>query len=366
MRNSKAFWAAAFFLSLALPEKGSKEPLWKVTLPGESAGSPSVYAREAIVATKNGLLGAWDRSGRAAWKQKLPAGCLAAPAVDRNGDIYVACADGSLLRFSSTGKQIWQCGLKQGLLATPLLADTVLFTVSESGRVSRISKKEGAILKQTDLNLPVHSSPVWSAGRRHLLVPTKDCFLVALSQELRVLWKFKTTGVILSSPAVTPRDEVYLTSMDHHLYKLDPAGRPIWKFKARGWIKASPVIDENGRAYVGSYGRRFNAIGADGKPLWRFHSTASFTASAAIDEAGTIYCGDTSGTVYALGRGGKLSWKYKSADFITSDLTILPDKILLAGSVDGTLLAFQIGQPMSRKAWWAKYLGNLSNSGFDE
>lgn len=366
MKNKKILLAALFCLSLVLPADNVKNPAWKVFLPGESAGSPAAYAGKAIVAAKNGLLLALDGNGKLLWKQKLPAGCLAAPAIDLNGDIYAACANGSLLRFSAAGKPAWQVELKQELLATPLLAAETLFTVSGAGQVCKVRKKDGIVIKQVELHLPVHSSPVWDAKRKNLLVPVKDYFLVAISQELGIIWKFRTAGVNLSAPAVTPGNEIYLTSMDHHLYKLNAAGRLLWKYKARGWIKASPVIDEHGRVYFGSYDRQFYAFGSDGRPLWQFQGKAQFTASAAIDEAGNLYCGDTSGTVYALDRDGRLAWGYKSPDFITADLTIMPEKILLAGSIDGTLLAFRIQHPLSKKAWWAKYLGNLSNSGFDE
>jgi outer membrane protein assembly factor BamB len=366
MKINKILFAAIFCLSLLLPASEDKKPLWKIQLVAECAGSPAAFAQTAIVVTKNGMLGTLDSAGKTIWQQKLPAGCLAAPAVAPNGDIYVACTDGSLLRFSATGKQIWQIRLEQEVLATPLLATETLFAVSGSGQVYRIAQKDGAILKKIALDLPVHSSPVWDLHRQNLLVPVKDYYLLALNQDLQILWKFKTLGVNYSVPAVTAKNEIYLTSMDHYLYKLTADGRLLWKYKVQGWLKASPVIDEKGRVYFGSYDSHFYAVDTDGKPLWQFQGRASFTASAALDAAGNVYCGDTSGTVYALDRNGKLTWQYKSGDFISADMTILPEKILLAGSIDGTLLAFKIGQPMSRKAWWAKYLGNLRNSGFDE
>lgn len=362
----KKFIFIVLCFSLLLAAHAETHLAWKINLVSELAGSPAVLAQTAIVVTKSGVLSAVDSSGKKVWQQKLPAGCLAPPAVAENNDIYVACANGSLLRFSAAGKEIWRINLEQMLQATPLLAVDTLFTVSNSGQVWRISQKDGAILKKAALDLPVHSSPVWDAQRRNMLVPVKDFCLLALSQDLRILWKFKTIGVNFSTPAVTPQNEIYLTSMDHHLYKLNANGQLLWKYKAKGWLKASPVIDEKGRVYFGSYDNYFYAVDRDGKSLWQFKGKASFTASAALDAAGNVYCGDTSGTVYALDSNGKLTWQYKSADFITADMTILPEKILLAGSIDGTLLAFKIEQPMSRKAWWAKYLGNLRNSGYDE
>jgi outer membrane protein assembly factor BamB len=355
----------ALFLGLALPG-AQRQPLWKVVLPAEFAGAPAVSGRTAVVAIRSGELLALDSLGKTAWTQKLAAGCLAAPAIDADGDIYVACADGSLLRFTSTGREVWRTGPGQETLATPLLGNDVLYAVAAGGRVSKVRKQDGAVLKQAELGVRVHSSPVWDAQRRLLLVPAMDFCLLALDTELEVRWRFRTAGVIYSVPAVTPRNEIFLTSLDHHLYKLDHSGRLLWKFKAAGWINASPVVDGKGRAYVGSYDRYFYAVSAAGRELWRFQGRAQFTASAVIDRAGFVYCGDTSGTIYALDRRGRLAWEYKSPDFITGQMTILPDRVLLAGSIDGTLLAFAIEQPLSRRAWWAKFLGNLANSGFDE
>jgi outer membrane protein assembly factor BamB len=341
-------------------------PAWTFSLGSACPGSPAVAAGRAVVATRDGVLLALDKDGKESWQRKLPGGCLASPALDANGDIFVACADGTVLRFTAAGKEVWRVDLDDEMLATPLLAADALYAVGGAGRVSKVSKKDGALMKKIELALPVHSSPVWDAGKKNLLVPTKDNFLFALDTELNVRWKFKTTGVIYSAPAVTPLNEVYFTAMDHHLYKLDNNGRLLWKYRAKGWVKASPVIDEKGRVYFGSYDRNFYAVSDDGQPLWQYKGKAQFTASAAIDAAGNLYCGDTSGTVYALDRNGRLVWEYKSPDFITADLTIMPDKLLLAGSIDGILLAFRTGQPLAKKAWWAKYLGNLSNSGFDE
>jgi outer membrane protein assembly factor BamB len=366
MKIKNIIFVVLFCLSLLLTASIDKKPLWKIQQGAECAGSPAASAGSVIMVTKNGMLGALDSAGTTLWQQMLPAGCLAAPAIAPNNDIYVACIDGSLLRISAEGKTIWRINLEQELLATPLLATETLFAVSSSGRVWRIGQKDGVILNKLELQLPVHASPIWDARKRNLLVPVKDFYLLALNQELQVLWKFKTLGVIASSPAVTPKNEIYLTSMDRHLYKLTAAGRLLWKYKARGWLKGSPVIDEKGRVYFGGYDKYFYAVNMDGKLLWRFLGKASFTAGAALDAAGNVYCGDTSGTVYALDRNGKLAWRYKSEDFITADMAILPEKILLAGSIDGTLLAFKIERPLSRKAWWAKYLGNLRNSGYDE
>ena len=149
-----------------LPAENVKDPTLEDLSCRRKRRAPAVFAGKAIVAAKNGRLYSLDGAGKLLWKQRLPSGCLAAPAIDRDGDIYVACANGSLLRFSASGKPLWQVELKQELLATPLLAAETLFTVSGAGRVCKIRKKDGVVLKQAELHLTVHASPVWDARRR--------------------------------------------------------------------------------------------------------------------------------------------------------------------------------------------------------
>jgi outer membrane protein assembly factor BamB len=365
MRFNKLILAACGCLLLARAA-WAREPLWKIGLGSEIAGAPAATAGRAIVVTKGGLLVALGEGGRIVWKRKLPGGCLAAPAVDRDGSVYVAGADGTLLRFSAGGKELWRAALGQKLLSTPLPGDRCLFQVGGDGRVWRIRKQDGRVEKQADLGMAVHASPVWDKARQCVLVPAKDYFLLAVDRELGVRWKFRTAGVNFAPPAVTPRGEIYCASMGRTLHKLAGDGHPLWSYRTQGWIKASPVVDSEGRAYVGCYDRQVHAVDADGRGRWKFPGRAQFTAGAVLDDAGRLYCGDTSGTVYALDGNGRKVWEYKSPDFITSDLTILPGRVLLAGSIDGTLLAFRVERPLSRRAWWAKSLGNLANSGFDE
>ena len=123
---------------------------------------------------------------------------------------------------------------------------------------------------------------------------------------------------------------------------------------------------------------RYDRVSVTGRNFRQFLNLSSIPEPQAVEQAlvhlngrgenleAVVSAGGETFLVYALGRDGRLIWEHKSPDFITSDLAILPTKVLLAGSIDGTLLAFRIDQPMSQKAWWAKYLGNLANSGFDE
>lgn len=340
---------------------------WQLDVGGEFVGSPAVAGHDLVIAGKGGRLMKVSMEGKVLWQREYPSPFFAPPVLDAGGTIYVAALDGTVRRVSATGEPLWEVRLDGEVRAAPLLDETALYCVTGQGRIFRIDRARGTLLGQGDLKVPVFSSPIWDERQHHLLLLVKDFWLLAVDRQLQVTWRFRTAGVNFSVPAVTPAGAIYVTSMDHHLYKLAADGRLLWKFKSGAWIMASPVIDERGRVYFGSYDKFFYAVDAGGKSLWRFEGRASFSATAVIDAAGNVYCGDQSGTVFALDGRGRLRWQYKAEDFITSGLTILPGRnLLVVGSIDGKLLAFHCDRPLSRRAWWAKYLGDLRNSGRDE
>ena len=57
-----------------------------------------------------------------------------------------------------------------------------------------------------------------------------------------LVWKFKTKGRVLSSPAVSG-DRVYVGSSDGRLYAIDRAsGAERWQFASKGPIASSPAV----------------------------------------------------------------------------------------------------------------------------
>ncbi|MEM2050807.1 MAG: PQQ-binding-like beta-propeller repeat protein, partial [Thermoproteota archaeon] len=52
----------------------------------------------------------------------------------------------------------------------------------------------------------------------------------------RLKWKYRTGGMILSSPAIGADGTIYFGSDDTHLYALNPDGSLKWKYKTDGKI----------------------------------------------------------------------------------------------------------------------------------
>ena len=145
-----------------------------------------------------------------------------------------------VLRFTSAGKRVWQADLDWRCWPPPCCLLMPCTRPAATGRVSKVRKKDGALMKKVELGLPVHSSPVWDAGRRVLLVPTKDYFLFALDRSSTCSGNTRQPGSSSRSRpsrrgtrCISPPWTTTSTSWTR-------AAALLWKFKARGWVKASP------------------------------------------------------------------------------------------------------------------------------
>lgn len=155
-----------------------------------------------------------------------------------------------------------------------------------------------------------------------------------------VKWKFKTGGMVISSPVVSD-STVYVGSTDHNLYAIDAmTGAQRWKFKTGSRVNSTPAVS-GGTLFFGSYDGTFYALDAtDGKLKWKFatggeHRFAGkhlhgmqpaaelmpdpfdvFLSSPAVWE-GAVYFGSGDGNVYALdATSGALTWKFHTGDVV--------------------------------------------------
>ncbi len=347
-----------------------RAPLWKANTDIEFAGSPACWEDSVFVASRRGWLMRFSIEGKEMWRKEIKGGLLAPPSVDEKGLVYIASpTEKELYCYDGDGNKKWTLPVKAAVRSSLLIAKNHIYTADDAGNVYALKKdtKNAApkVEWETSIKLPVFSSPALNKNETKLFIPTKDYYLFCLDASSgKILWKFKTFGVIFTSPAVTPKDEVYITTMDHHLYKISAKGELIWKYKTNYWNMSSPVLDADGNIYFGSHDNSFYCISPDGKLKWKHKSTRPFLASPVIDSAGTIYMGDATGALYAFSPSGKILWTYKHKVFIRSFLTIFSKhNLLLIGTGDAGLLAFKIKTTLSKSALWPKVLGDEQNSG---
>jgi outer membrane protein assembly factor BamB len=172
-------------------------------------------------------------------------------------------------------------------------------------------------------------------------------------------WEFATGAGLYSSAAIRSDGTIYVGSMDHKLYALNPNGSKKWEFPALDIIASSPAIAPDGTIYVGSYDGRAYAINPDGSEQWEFPTAGSVYCSPAIGADGTVYIGSFDDKVYALDPDGSKKWEFVTGGDVWSSPAIGPDGTIYVGSSDAKLHAIN---PNGSKKWEFPTAGGVSSS----
>ena len=162
-------------------------------------------------------------------------------------------------------------------------------------------------------------------------------WLVAVTPEGGLKWKFKAGREIKSSPSVAADGTICFGARDWHLYTLTPDGKLKWKFATGAWVDSSPAIAADGTVCFGSWDGNFYALNPDGSLKWKFATGGIVSGSAAIAADGTIYFGSHDKILYALTPDGKLKWKFATGAEIIASPALGADGAVYFSSTDGNL-----------------------------
>jgi outer membrane protein assembly factor BamB len=181
---------------------------------------------------------------------------------------FEASASMELLWSSYANEGIGQ----QFLLIEPLLLDDKIVTAGRDGFVSVISKDDGEILKEIDLD-SVLSGGV-GGNDKIWLFATRDGELVAVDAATgKISWKVNVPSEVLSRP-VLYKNTVLVRTVDGQVVSLDLAtGKTRWNYQQtkppltlRG--SSSPVLARD-RVYVGlANGRLVSLLPENGEVIW--------------------------------------------------------------------------------------------------
>jgi outer membrane protein assembly factor BamB len=186
------------------------------------------------------------------------------------------------------------------------------------------------------------AGPLVAGGK--IFAPNSNGTLYTLDLTGKLLWTFHTTEPLWATPS-TDGKAVYLPSMDHHVYALDPeSGNVIWQSKDLGGaVVGTPSIGPDGALYVGSFGRLMTALNPqNGETLWNKPTTGWIWGGPALDQ-GVLFFGDLDGAFYAMNAAdGNIQWQTPPAE---STGNSIPDRPLVISdtvyfnSENGTLFA---------------------------
>ncbi len=172
--------------------------------------------------------------------------------------------------------------------------------------------------------------------------PNNDGSLYALKLTTgEKLWSLPISHSLWSAP-VSDGKLIYLTSLDHFLYAIDPqAQKIIWKTDLGGPAPGSPVLSADGTTlYIGSFASEIFAVNtADGTIRWT-SKTNDWIWGGPVLNADTLYAADINGQIYSLGvADGKNTWPMVEPDgAMTASLLLRTDGVV-AATESGSLYA---------------------------
>lgn len=151
-----------------------------------------------------------------------------------------------------------------------------------------------------------------SGVKTTILFGSNDGYLYALNDKGNLIWRFRTNGEVISSPAVSWIGDIFFGSTDQYFYHLDADGTLISKVKTRGAIVSSPVVAGE-VVYFASEDRNLYAYAyCEGKILWKFKTggpIASDPLLISADSKLNIIVLSKDGFMYVIDERGNLVWK---------------------------------------------------------
>jgi len=178
-----------------------------------------------------------------------------------------------------------------------------------------------------------------------IFAPSADKNLYALNLSGRSIWAspFTAENENWAKPAAGPDcDCVYLASMDHSVYAINPRdGSTLWRSEPLGGASVgSPAVSEDGKTlYIGSFLNELVAINAaDGKILWKF-PTADWVWTSPVLDGDTLYFADIAGNFYAVDRNTQSQlWSLPTGSEIVGTPLLTDDGLYFTNQA-GTLYA---------------------------
>ena len=264
-------------------------------------------------------------SGGVQWRFKTGGPIIASPAI-ADGVVFIGSSDGVLYAIDqNTGQQKWKAAFTDPISSSPAVANGLVYFLTYDGGFYALDARTGAV----KWRFATGGERRFEAKGIHGLTPSNQNIADPMD-------------LFLSSPAVV-NHRVYFGSSDGHMYALDAdTGVLQWSFETGDVVHASPAV-LNGVVYIGSWDSYLYALDAEtGREKWRFkggedpviHNQVGFQSSPAVSD-GTVFVGCRDGHVYAIdANSGKKKWDYSTSQSWVNGTPAVRDGVVYVGTSD--------------------------------
>jgi outer membrane protein assembly factor BamB len=265
----------------------------------------------------------------------------------------------------SDGTKSWQYPDKAGaqhFYSQPVLTPDGQLLVGSSGTDDGLVSLDPAS-GQTKWAAPFVASDHWVAPplvvKDTIYAPNNNGTLYALdlaSGQMR--WSLPLGNALWGGP-VTNGKLVFATSLDHHLYAVDPETHKLaWTFDLGGSAPSSATLSGDGNTiFAGSFAKKvFGIDAATGAPRWKA-DVNDWVWGAPVRDGDSVYAADLSGRIYSFGApNGKNAWPLLQPDGPITGSPLLLANGMLVATESGTVFAYD---RTGTKTWDTVIGGNI-------
>lgn len=299
-----------------------------------------------------------------AWQFNAGSPVRSTPLINNN-TVYFGTAKGVFFAINKKTAQIkWQYSTGKAIHSSAACQKGKIYFSDNGQTVFCLKEANGQLLWEVKLGKKLeypwrydyyYSSPVLHDGK--LLIGGDDGFFYALDPQTgKLIWKFKSRGIIRSTAAVY-KSTVLFGDTEATLYAVDVKnGKELWQYKINGdtmknenygfdrrAITSSPVVTGN-KVIFGARDGFLYCISADkGTDNWKADHRVSWVVSTVAVKDSFVVTGTSDGRfVQALNlETGRDIWKYRTPLAVWASPLIINDKVY-AGTFDGQLYCIDL------------------------
>jgi len=242
--------------------------------------------------------------------------------------------------------EMWQHNTVAGILATPLVRDSVIILATLNGEIQTVNLLNGKRTSYAGFDAPIAGTPVWNGSNIFVPISSSNHSIVSVSLRNSERFWSVALGPIESSPLLLGK-QLYVTTLEGKAHCLNADdGSEIWQFKTwqgndRKPIRSSPASDGE-TVFFGCDDGAVYALGAKERNLrWRFETKGRLFATPIVFES-KVVVGSLDGFVYCLrSETGELIWSFDTKSVIYGSASTSGKKVFV-GTADGKCYALDV------------------------
>ncbi|HUI87479.1 MAG TPA: PQQ-binding-like beta-propeller repeat protein [Anaerolineales bacterium] len=281
---------------------------------GTSWPGLAVDANNAYLANGQYVYAVRLSDGTKAWQYSVSNGAFySSPLVTPDGQLIVGSIgtdQGLYSLIPATGQQKWVfSGAKDRWIATPLATNDTLFAPNNDGSLYALKIATGQLLWTLSIGQPLWGAPVTDG--KLIFLTSLDHFLYAIDpQSQKIVWKTDLGGSAAGSPALSADGTtLYVGSFGSKVFAINAANGAIrWTANTNAWVWSDPSINASNVFVADINGQVYSLDASNGQNSWsNIAPDGPITGSPLLTTDGAVVATE-SGSVYSLDHNGKMIW----------------------------------------------------------